>query len=327
MDLAPLRSSRLNTTRAGHGQGQQDVERDLPNPAAPLWLAQILDRGEHTMLRRLVLAALTAAAPSFAAADVMDDIAASGKITLGFRLDAPPFSYRSELGEPTGLAVDLCRLAAQQIRISLGLETLTVDYEPVTAADRFEALVERRIDLLCGPTTQTLTRREKVDFSIPYFIDGSSVVFRAGPMTSLEDIANEQVGALAGTTTEAIVKSLSEKQALNLTLRSFESHVDGLTALENGEVSAYFGDQAILRYQIGRMRPSVPLQFSPNQFSFEPYALTMKRGESRLRLEVDRALSSAFADGTIYTLISSSLGEVTLSDLALSVYEVVALPE
>lgn len=279
------------------------------------------------MLKKLGLLACAMSLSWSAQADVLTDIEASGSITLGYRADAPPFSYVSTLGEPTGLAVDLCRLAAEQVRKTLGLAALKVAYEPVTAADRFAALEDGRIDLLCGPTTQTLSRRETLDFSIPYFIDGSSVVFRAGPMAAIEDLVGEPVGALAGTTTETIVGSLSETENLNLTIQTYATHTDGLNALEQGEISAYFGDQAILRYQLGLMRPAVPLQFSSNQFSFEPYALTMKRGESRLRLEVDRALSKAFADGTIYTLISASLGEVTLSDLALSVYEVVALPE
>ncbi len=279
------------------------------------------------MLKQLAIFALAVALPVAAIGDVLDDIAASGKITLGYRTDAPPFSYKSELGEPAGLAVDLCRIAAQEVRKALGMAAIEVSYQPVTAAERFDALTTRRIDLLCGPTTQTLKRREALDFSIPYFIDGSSVVFRAGPMTEVSDLAGEPVGVLAGTTTEAVVRDISVRDGLDLTLTTYATHLDGLAALERGEISAYFGDQAILRYQLGRMRPVVPLQFSTSQYSFEPYALTMKRGETRLRLEVDRALSSAFSDGTIYTLISASLGEVTLSDLALSVYEVVALPE
>lgn len=279
------------------------------------------------MLRTTVVAVLISAIASMAQADVLDRIADKGTITLGYRADAPPFSFISELGEPAGLAVDLCREAAKTIRKTLKLDALAVKYEQVTAADRFAALNEGRIDLLCGPTTQTLQRRETLDFSVPYFIDGSSVVFRAGPVEDIDGLMGEPVGMLAGTTTEAIVSTLSAERGLNLDERVYQTHVEGLEALEEGEISAYFGDQAILRYQLGQLRPSVPLQFSPNQFSFEPYALAMKRGETRLRLEVDRALSSTFASGSIYTLINASLGEVTLSDLALSVYQIVGLPE
>ncbi len=75
---------------------------------------------------------------------------------------------------------------------------------------------------------------------------------------------------LSGTTTEGIVGQLSETRGLNLTIQTYQTSVDGLTALQEGGVSAYFGDQAILRYQLGEMRPPIPLKFLPNQFSFEP---------------------------------------------------------
>ncbi|MEL6794219.1 MAG: transporter substrate-binding domain-containing protein, partial [Pseudomonadota bacterium] len=169
--------------------------------------------------------------------------------------------------------------------------------------------------------------REALDFSIPYFIDGSSAVFRAGAIEALEDLRGETVGYLKGTTTEAVAAALIDDRAIDAEERAFASHTDGLAALQAGEIAAYFGDQAILRYLIGEIRPTVPLRFSPDQFSFEPYALTMKRGETRLRLAVDRALSDTFASGAIYTHINASLGEVTLSDIALAVYQVVTLPE
>lgn len=283
------------------------------------------------MLTRLGRAALAGAMTCLIAApvsaDALDDIREAGAITLGYRADAPPFSSLSKLGEPEGLAVSLCKEAADRVRTALGLETLAVKYEPVTAATRFEALDSGRIHLLCGPTTQTLSRRAAMDFSIPYFIDGSSVVFRAGPIEVVEDLSGEPVGYLKGTTTEEVVGALLKERDIGAIEAAYDSHLDGLMALQDGEIAAYFGDQAILRYLIGEIRPTTPLQFSPNQFSFEPYALAMKRGETRLRLEVDRALSEVFASGAIYTHINASLGEVTLSDIALAVYQVVTLPE
>ena len=278
-------------------------------------------------MKAIAFAALGALLAGQAAADVLDRIAETGVIRLGVRADAPPFSYISQLGEPTGLAVALCREAATEIKAQLGLETLKVDYVEVTAATRFDKLIAGETDLHCGPTTATLSRREAVDFSIPYFIDGSSVVFRAGYIEMVDDLVAQPVGVLSGTTTEVVVSQLNEARNLDLTILSYDTHVDGLNALQEGEIAAYFGDQAILRYLIGEIRPTVPLRFSPDQFSFEPYALTMKRGETRLRLAVDRALSDTFASGAIYTHINASLGEVTLSDIALAVYQVVTLPE
>ncbi|MEM7271351.1 MAG: amino acid ABC transporter substrate-binding protein [Pseudomonadota bacterium] len=279
------------------------------------------------MTKLITLAAAAIAMASAVAADVMDEIAETGVIKLGYRTDAPPFSYNSALGEPTGLAVALCRDAALQVRDDLNLQALKVDYVPVTASTRFAKIQSGDVHLHCGPTTATLSRRASLDFSIPYFIDGSSVVFRSGPTESVDDLYGATVGVLDGTTTEQVVADLNRARGLNLDVVTYEDHFAGLTALHDGELAAYFGDQAILRYQLGEMRPTIPLSFSPSQFSFEPYALTMKRGESRMRLAVDTALSKIFASGAIYTHINAAMGEVQLSDLALAVYQVVTLPD
>lgn len=283
------------------------------------------------MFHRFVLVfSMALGAFDAASADVFARIGERGEIRLGYRADAPPFSYEDETGAPSGLAVMLCEVAAARIRDELGLETLAVTHVKVTAATRFEALLNDEIDLLCGPATQTLTRRKTLDFSIPYFIDGSSAVFRAGPGRGAEvgALSGARVGVLAGTTMEAYLPQLlAEREATNVERISYRTHVEGLEALAAGDITAYFGDQAILRYQLGRIRPSTPLQLVDEQFSFEPYALTMKRGESELRLAVDSALSAAFETEEVYEMIEASLGEVTLSDIALAIYRVVMLPQ
>lgn len=285
-------------------------------------------QGGAMMIFRLTMVLISLTWCGAARADVMDRIAERGEIALGHRTDAPPFSYLDDQGAPAGLAVRLCARAAEAVREELGLETLAIRHVAVTSLEWLDAVREGRIDMLCGPSTQTLSRRETLDFSIPYFIDGAGAVFRAGPGAEIGALGDQAVGVLAGTTTEALLPALLEKAGAGGAERvGYHSHIDGLNALAAGEIAAYFGDQAILRYQLGRLRPTTPLQFSNEQFSFEPYALTMKRGESRLRLAVDRGLSRVFETGEIYGLIEETLGDVTLSDLTLAVYQVVGLPD
>lgn len=267
-----------------------------------------------------------ASAPRHASGDVLDDVAERGVIRFGHRSDAPPFSHLDEAGAPAGLAVALCRTVAAEAARRLDLPDLAVEFHPVTAATRFDALLSGEIDLLCGPSTQTLERRERLDFSIPYFIDAGGAVMRAGLGARLSALENDEVGVLAGTTTENIVRKMIAERKNGLVLKVYDSHVTGLVSLMEGDIAAYFGDAAILRYQLGRLRPITPVDFAREQYSVEPYALAMKRGESRLRLLVDRALSETYASGEIEGMIAATLGQVELSPLARSVYDVVMLP-
>lgn len=49
---------------------------------------------------------------------------------------------------------------------------------PVTAQSRFDALKDGKIDLECGNSTQTLSRRAEFDFSVMTFVDGAGLLFR-----------------------------------------------------------------------------------------------------------------------------------------------------
>ena len=255
------------------------------------------------MLRALAVALLAAAAPMAVSADVLDRIGERGAIRLGVRTDTPPFSFAGPDGAPAGLAVRLCREVATLISGRLGRESLEIEYVPVTALDRFPALIEGRTDLHCGPASTTLGRREFLDFSLLYFVDG------------------------AGATTAAVVMDLIARNGLDAETVEFADHAAGLAALDAGRLDIYFGDQAILLFQIEKLGLADRIAVMEEIFSFEPYALAMKRGESRLRLEVDRALSAIYERGLIHDIILEELGDYPLPPETRAVYQIVGLPE
>ena len=142
-----------------------------------------------------------------ASAGALDRIGQDKAIRIAYREDAPPFSYKDKIGEAGGFMVDLCRAVAKKLAEQRNLSELKVVFVPVTAADRFEAITQQKADLLCEPTTATLSRREQVDFSIPTFLDGASLMVRADGPKSLRDLAGQKIGVLAGTTTEESLRN------------------------------------------------------------------------------------------------------------------------
>src|SRR6266446_3893630 len=121
-----------------------------------------------------------------ASAGMLDRVAQEKTIRIAYREDAAPFSSKDKIGEPAGFMVDLCRAVAKKLAEERNLAALNVVYVPVTAADRFEAIAQQKADLLCEPTSATLSRRQLVDFSIPTFLDGASLIVRAdGPKNSM----------------------------------------------------------------------------------------------------------------------------------------------
>ncbi len=86
----------------------------------------------------------------------------TGQINLGFRESEPPMSFRDQDGNPVGYSIDLCDHIAAAVKQKLGRSDITVNYVPVTAENRFTAIESNSIDILCGATTKTLGRSERV---------------------------------------------------------------------------------------------------------------------------------------------------------------------
>ena len=282
------------------------------------------DAGPAALAVALILALV--AGPALA--DALDRIAERGTIRLGVRESSAPFSYVDADGEAQGLAVALCDRVVESVRARLGLKALAAEVVVVDSTTRFEALADGRVDLHCGPMTQTLARREEIDFSIPYFMDGVGAALRREGVQDVAALAGEPIGALAGTTAVGVAESFGGPGGSPVV--AFESHEAGLRALGRGEIDVYFGDQGLLLHQLQVLKTEdrlIPIRVIADQFSYEPYSLAIAAGERRLRLEVDRALSQAFLSQAVFADIEAALGAFEMSEFASFLYVLVALPE
>src|SRR3954464_3906032 len=90
------------------------------------------------MASPLVRAQKPAPAPAATASETtLNRIRAAARIRLGYRVDAPPFSYKDESGQAAGYAVALCQKIADAAKAEPGLGTLAVQWVPVMADKRF----------------------------------------------------------------------------------------------------------------------------------------------------------------------------------------------
>ena len=263
-----------------------------------------------------------------ASAATLDRIAQDKSIRIAYRDDAPPFSYKGKGGQPAGYMVDLCRAVAQKLGEQLKLPTLDVVFVPVTAVDRFDAIAQGKADLLCEPTTQTLSRREQVDFSIPTFVDGAGLMIRSNGPHSLAALAGKKIGVLAGTTTEQELRNSLKEAGVTADVMPANTHEEGLAMLDDGRVSAYFADRAILVFLAQQSAAPRKLLLADNYLTIEPYALALPHGDEAFRLAVDRALSHIYRSGEIAQIFSKTFGEKAKpSQIVQTLYLIAGLPD
>jgi ABC-type amino acid transport substrate-binding protein len=274
----------------------------------------------------LLFAALMGAGGG-AVAGTLDRIKQDKTIRIAYRDDAPPFSFKGKTAEPVGFIVDLCRAVAHNLAQQLNLPPLKIDYIKVTAADRFDAITQGRADLLCEPTTQTLSRREQVDFSVPTFVDGAGLLIRNDGPKSLVSLGGHKIGVLAGTTTEDELHASLRDAGITADVIPANTHDQGLEMLDDGKISAYFADRGILMFLAGQSKDPDKLLLADNYLSIEPYALALPHGDEDFRLAVDRALSGIYRSGQIAAIFSHAFGAKTKpSQILQSLYLISALP-
>lgn len=293
--------------------------------------------------RAALLAALALLALPVAAAGTLDKVKESGKLTLGYRSDTRPFAF-SDGGQPAGFSVALCQKVADAVKTELKLPALAVEFVPLTATDRFEAVQQGRVDLSCGTDTPTLERRALVDFSIPIFFAGTGALLRSDADRHLRDAlegrpdpaqpvwrgapgvfsANVVFAAVGGTTIEKSLIDGLRTRRINVTVARVPDYGAGVQMVLERRAAALFGDRPVLLDAAAR-GPAGELQVLERRFTRETLALAMRRGDDAFRLLVDRSLSRLYRSADIGPLVSRHFG--TADPSLLQFFQSVALPD
>jgi ABC-type amino acid transport substrate-binding protein len=270
-----------------------------------------------------------AAAPASVAAGTLGRIRDAGRIRIGYRTDARPFSYRDESGQPAGYSVALCQRIADAAKGEPGLSSLTAEWVPLTVGDRFGALQQGQIDLLCGAETVTLERRTEVSFSIPIFPGGIGALVRADAPARLREVLSGRgqtfrptwrasaaqvlqaraFAAVAGTTSEKWLTERIKDLQVIASVSLVSSSDAGIQALLDRRSDAFFGERAVLLDAARRHASARDLIVLDRLFTYEPLALACGRGDEDFRLFVDRTLSRFYVSGELGGLYTKWFGE------------------
>jgi ABC-type amino acid transport substrate-binding protein len=242
----------------------------------------------------LVLIALAAAD---AAAGTLDRIRDRHTIVFAYRDGAAPFSFKDRDGKVRGYTAELCTRVAAAVQRQLGLASLDVQWIPVDADNRVEAVTSGRADAECGTTTITLSRMERVDFSLPIFVDGGALAVKTqSQVKRLVDLGGRRVAVIPGTTTERALRAALDLAEAKATIVPVVRPDEGAAAVREGRADAYAGDRIVLTQLMLR---TSELSVLPDDFSFEPYAIVVRRDDADFRLAVNRALVDLYKRGDI----------------------------
>jgi polar amino acid transport system substrate-binding protein len=291
----------------------------------------------------LLLACIIMLVPAIANANTLERVQTGQSFTLGFLPDFAPFSTQ-EGDKASGYGIDLCLKVVDKVKNELGLPTLQVRYQPLKINEEVDAISTGKVDIVCTPTLATLERRKTVNFSIPIYTAGLSVVVRKDAPAGLLKVLNGQVDktgpawrasvnrGLANMTYATVAGSVIDQwvrdqlRALGVTVKlvTVEDTNAGLKLVANGKADAFFAERMVLTHIIDNTYPDKNLVLLDRIFDYSPTSMMVERDDERFRLLVDTALSEMYRSGEIEQAYDRHLGGV--SDTNRKLFKLYALP-
>jgi glutamate/aspartate transport system substrate-binding protein len=263
------------------------------------------------------------------AVDTLGKIKSSKVVNVAYSPDSLPWSMNGPNGEPAGYTIDLCKRVIAQIGRAVGDTNLKVNWMAGSVTERLQMIASRRADLDCANTTMTQSRLASVDFSGLIFVEsGGFLVKRNAPINASSDLQNKRIAVLKGTTTETRLNELFRRRLINATVVPIANAEEGIAMLESGSADAYAGDKVKLVGLMATSKDPALFALLAEDVSFEPLALALPRGDSALRLEVNKALTQVYTGPDIEALFGQWLGKLGKpSPILVAMYLLNSIPE
>lgn len=278
---------------------------------ALLLVSILLSGGAGAQDKSAPAKAAPAAAPAASAAastagkaslgiDTLKRIRDTGTLLVGVRESSVPFSFLDAQKQPQGYSVDLCVRVADAVKAEMKIPKLEVKFVPVTSSNRIPALLEGKIDLECGSTTNTRDRQKQVAFAYTTYIAGIKMLAKkASHVNSIEDLRGKTVVVTKGTTSEKIMKAMNDDRMLKIKVLESPDHGESFKAVDEDKAVAFLMDDVLLYGLISKAKKPDDFAVVGKYLSVEPYAIMLRKDEPAFEKVVNRALIDLFQSGEI----------------------------
>ena len=246
-------------------------------------------------MKRLLVAALIAAAVAVPAASAAPPVMHSGQLVVAFGDPAVGFAAGtvrgSKIVNPKGYEVDVATLIAKQLGVAP-----TWIYTPWTS---LFAPGVKKFDVSFQEATITAQRKKTVDFTSSYFDANQGVLLsKSAPAPkSLADLAKLQTCAQADTTGLDYIKTKLHPSKQPLV---YQTTTAAFTAVQINRCQALVLDTPIVASQ-KKAKPGAYGPVGGQIITHEQYGAVLQKG-SKLTPEINAVIKKLWADGTISKL-------------------------
>lgn len=212
----------------------------------------------------------------------LKEIQQRGYLIVAVKDNLRPLGFRNAAGQLQGLEIEIAQGLAQAL---LGRKEAVV-FKPVANSARIPVLLEGEVDLTIARVTATAARSRLVNFSTPYYVDGTAIVTKDPAIQQLANLEGERVAVLKGSSTIASVRFILPEAKLV----EADSYEAARSLLEIGGASAFAADASVLS---GWVQEAPQYRQLPSLLSAEPLSVVLAKGlqYDELRRRVDQEIN------------------------------------
>lgn len=252
-------------------------------------------------IKSLLAVSLIITLPSYANS-VLDKIKESQTVNLGV-WESSGLSYAIGNNKYAGFHTEMGENIVNDIASELGLESINIIYQPVTAQNRIPLLQNGTVDFECGATTNTQARQNEVDFANTTYVEEVRIAVKADSgIKTLADLNDKTIATTTGTTTVQTLRKNKRAEGLTFKEINGKDHSDSFLFLVSGRADAFVMDGSILAGNISKSKNPKDYIILDEVLSVEPIACMLPKGDTELAKLVNKSIARQVADGTLEKL-------------------------
>lgn len=234
---------------------------------------------------------------SAAPGDSAVQLVAEGTLTTCTHLPYEPFQSRQG-DKIVGFDVDMIDLVAKQLGVTQQIVDTPFD-NIQTGAD----MNAGTCDVGAAAMTINDTRRQNIDFSDPYFdATQALLVKKSSGIADVGGLSGKKVGVQNSTTGQ----EYAQKNVTGAQITGFEDLGLLLTAVKTGQVDAAISDNGP---SLDFVKKNPELAVTKEFDTKEQYGFGVRKGNTALAQQINKAISTAKSDGTYDTLYRKWFGK------------------
>lgn len=211
----------------------------------------------------------------------------AGQVVVGTNAEFPPFELTDDANNIIGFDIDVINAVGKAAGFDVVMQNQSFD-------TLVESLESGKIDAAVSGMTITEARRQKIDFSEPYYNAAQVIVVLDGVegYSKIEDIKGKKVGVQLGTTGAGMAEEVMG--ADNLDLKQFRKYNEVFTDLRLGRIDAVVVDLPVAN---AYLRNIPGLKISSPPMSEEQYGIAVRKGNAELLKKINDGLAAIRANG------------------------------